>query len=64
VGSVLFPAGTAPVNPQGTCTAHLNDADSIVFWYLPKGAEKYRVVYADLTIGDVAEEKLPKVPMK
>ncbi len=45
-------------------TAHLGDADSIVFWYLPKDAEKYRVVYADLTIGDVTEEKLPKVPAK
>ncbi len=45
-------------------TAHLNDADSIVFWYLPKGAEEYRVVFADLTIGDVTEEKLPKLPLK
>jgi outer membrane lipoprotein-sorting protein len=44
--------------------AHLNDADSIVFWYLPEGARKYRVVFADLTIGDVPEEKLPKLPMK
>jgi len=45
-------------------TAHLNDADSIVFWYLPKGAAKFRVVFADLTIGDVTEDKLPKVPLK
>jgi len=45
-------------------TDHLNDADSIVFWYLPKDAQKYRVVFADLTIGDVTEEKLPKVPLK
>lgn len=45
-------------------TAHLNDKDSIVFWYLPKDAAKYRVVYADLTVGDVTAEKLPKVPMK
>lgn len=45
-------------------TAKLNDKDSIVFWYLPKDAEKYRVVYADLTTGDVAEEKLPKIPVK
>jgi hypothetical protein len=43
---------------------HLNDADTIVFWYLPKGAEKYRVVYADLTVGDVTIEKLPKMPKK
>ncbi len=44
--------------------AHLNDADKIVFWYLPKNAEKYRVVYADLTIRDVPEEKLPKAAGK
>jgi hypothetical protein len=43
-------------------TARLNDADAVVFWYLPKGAEKYRVVFANLTIGDVTEEKLPKAP--
>jgi outer membrane lipoprotein-sorting protein len=43
---------------------HLNDADTIVFWYLPKETEKYRVVYADLTVGDVTEEKLPKLPAK
>jgi hypothetical protein len=45
-------------------TAQLNDADTIVFWYLPKDAQKYRVVFADLTIGDVAEGQLPKVPAK
>jgi len=45
-------------------TAHLNDAKTIVFWYLPKDTEKYRVVYADLTIGDVSEDKLPKLPAK
>ncbi len=45
-------------------TAKLNDKDSIVFWYLPKDAEKYRVVYADLTVGNVTEDKLPKVPAK
>jgi outer membrane lipoprotein-sorting protein len=45
-------------------SAHLNDADSIVFWYLPKDAKKYRVVFADLTIGDVTEEKLSKESVK
>ncbi len=45
-------------------TAKLNDKDSIVFWYLPKDAENYRVVYADLTIGNVPEGKIPSVPMK
>lgn len=42
--------------------ARLNDADRIVFWYLPKEAEKYRVVFADLSIGDVTEDELPKAP--
>jgi len=45
-------------------TAHLNDADRIVFWYLPKDSEKYRVVFADLTIGDVTADQLPKVLLK
>lgn len=44
--------------------ARLNDPDRIVFWYLPKGAEKYRVCFADLTIGDVPETRIPKVPTK
>jgi outer membrane lipoprotein-sorting protein len=43
-------------------TAKLGDKDRIVFWYLPKDAEKYRVVYADLSTGDVAEDKLPPLP--
>jgi outer membrane lipoprotein-sorting protein len=43
---------------------HLNDAETIVFWYRPKGSEKYRVVYADLTVGDVTDEKLPKSAAK
>jgi len=45
-------------------TAKLGDKDRIVFWYLPKDAKEYRVVYADLTTGDVPEDKLPKVPAK
>ncbi len=45
-------------------TAKLNDKESIVFWYQPKDAEKYRVVYADLSIGDATEDKLPKVAVK
>lgn len=40
------------------------DKDTIVFWYQPEDAEKYRVVYADLTIGDAPAEKLPELPTK
>ena len=37
----------------------LGDADTAVFWYKPKGAETYKVIYGDLTIKDVAGEDLP-----
>jgi hypothetical protein len=43
-------------------TAKLGDKDRIVFWYLPQDAKQYRVVYADLTTGDVPEDQLPPVP--
>lgn len=45
-------------------TAKRNDKDSIVFWYLPKDADQYRVVYADLTVGNVPADKIPKESMK
>ncbi|MDZ4685352.1 MAG: hypothetical protein SH850_09695 [Planctomycetaceae bacterium] len=45
-------------------TAKLGDKDSIVFWYLPKDAKEYRVVYADLSTGDAPEDKLPPLSAK
>jgi outer membrane lipoprotein-sorting protein len=42
----------------------LGDADKIVFWYKPKGADKYRVVYGDLKTGDVPADRLPERPKK
>ncbi len=30
-----------------------------VFWYKPTGSQKYRVIYGDLTVNDVAPENLP-----
>jgi outer membrane lipoprotein-sorting protein len=38
------------------------DADKIVFWYRPAGAEKYRALYGDLHVGDVAADQLPEKP--
>ncbi|MHC4169673.1 MAG: anti-sigma factor family protein [Planctomycetota bacterium] len=38
----------------------LGEADKAIFWYLPEGAETYRVIYGDLTVKDVAEADLPK----
>ena len=40
----------------------LGDADRIIFWYRPEGSEKYRVVYGDLHVGDVAADQLPEKP--
>lgn len=31
-----------------------------IFWYRPKDAQSYRVIYGDLTVKDVAPENLPK----
>jgi outer membrane lipoprotein-sorting protein len=36
------------------------DAGTPIFWYRPKGAETYRVIYGDLSVKDVAPENLPK----
>ncbi|MGD0551376.1 MAG: hypothetical protein ABSB25_01860 [Sedimentisphaerales bacterium] len=34
--------------------------DKAIFWYRPVGSQMYRVIYADLTVREVAEDKLPK----
>ena len=38
----------------------LGDAEKAIFWYRPEGAEKYRVIYGDLSVKDVSKENLPK----
>jgi outer membrane lipoprotein-sorting protein len=38
----------------------INTPGTPVFWYRPAGSQTYRVVYADLTVRDVAEDQLPK----
>lgn len=40
----------------------LGDAGKIVFWYRPEGSDKYRAVYGDLHVGDVAADALPEKP--
>jgi len=40
----------------------LGQKDRAVVWYLPKGGEKYRVIYGDLRIEEVEKSKLPDVP--
>ena len=40
--------------------AAFGDATRPVFWYRPEGSETYRVVYADLSVLDVAFDELPK----
>lgn len=42
--------------PQG---AKLGDADKIVFWYKPQGADRYRAIYGDLHTADVTAEQVP-----
>ncbi len=38
----------------------LGDASKAIFWYQPKDAATYRVIYGDLSVKDVAPENLPK----
>lgn len=38
----------------------VNTPDTPIFWYRPAGGQTYRVVYADLTVHQVAEDRLPK----
>jgi outer membrane lipoprotein-sorting protein len=38
----------------------VNTPDTPIFWYRPAGSENYRVIYADLTVREVAEDQLPK----
>jgi hypothetical protein len=40
--------------------ATLGDSSKAIFWYRPKDSKDYRVIYADLTVRDVALETLPK----
>ena len=34
--------------------------DKPIFWYRPAGSQTYRVIYANLTVREVAEDQLPK----
>ncbi len=40
--------------------AHLGDAGQPIFWYRPKGSATYRMIYADLSVLNVAPDSLPK----
>lgn len=38
------------------------DAETAIFWFLPKDGKTYKVIYGDLSIKEVAEEDLPEAP--
>jgi outer membrane lipoprotein-sorting protein len=38
----------------------INTPDTPIFWYRPAGSQMYRVIYADLTVREAAEDQLPK----
>jgi outer membrane lipoprotein-sorting protein len=40
----------------------LGDAETILFWYRPTGASKYRAIFGDLHVGDVTADQLPERP--
>jgi hypothetical protein len=42
--------------------ARLNEVDRPIFWYSPSGDDRFKIVYADLTIKDVGLSSLPPEP--
>jgi outer membrane lipoprotein-sorting protein len=38
----------------------INTPDTPIFWYRPTGSQMYRVIYADLTVREMAEDQLPR----
>jgi hypothetical protein len=40
----------------------LDTPDRPIFWYKPTGAEKYRVIYADLSVKDMTPDDVKKLP--
>ena len=67
-GSASPRAGTRATPPccavlgLGPAGVKLGDADKILFWYRPEGAANYRVIYGDLHVSDVTEDRLPEKP--
>ena len=41
-------------------TAKLGDAQAPIFWYRPKDAQNYRVIYGDFHVEDVPADRIPK----
>jgi hypothetical protein len=40
----------------------LDTPDRAIFWYKPTGAEKYRVIYADLTVKEMDADAVKEMP--
>jgi hypothetical protein len=40
----------------------LGTPDRPIFWYKPTGADKYRVIYADLSVKERTAEEVKKLP--
>ncbi len=65
---MIFPRGmfflqTLEMDGKYTYTGKgvkFGEADKAIFWYRPEGAEKYRVIYGDLSVKEVSKENLPK----
>ena len=65
---VVMPMGRgimflAKIHPSGHYTGKgvkLGDREAMIFWYQPKGAKTYRVIYGDLSIRNVEARNLPK----
>jgi len=61
--NALIFVGTLPQNSNWRYAGNsvkINTPDTPIFWYRPAGSQMYRVIYADLTVREMAENQLPK----
>ena len=42
----------------------LGEADKMLLWYKPEGADKYRAIYGDLHVSELAADQVPEEPAK
>ena len=42
----------------------LGEADKMLLWYKPEGSEKYRAIYGDLHVSELAADQVPERPAK
>jgi hypothetical protein len=64
MAGVLFYSTLRPENDSHYAGkgVKLGTVNRPIFWYKPTGAASYRIIYADLSVKEVARDELPQLP--